>query len=732
MLSGSKSSFKIKQLAPELQVNMRTKFAGANDDMTGTLGLKCLPGEYIKQAVTHVKKHVPSRYGKTFIPGSLFCTNFRISFVPHQVKGQNIEKNSNPTILKREYDIALACIDRVVAVTSQSRSKVLTANSIPRGILEELVIYCKDFRELHFQFGYRTPQSECVQISIAIAQSYQELSTDHLLSIQRDSTTSWRCDNDSLIRKDVFGTQMFETLQDWDDELMRMGALGWRVSLVNERFDMSTSLPKYNMVPSTLLDTDLQKAFTLFNERRIPRLCWHQPRGSDFLRMAYFQANSDPEKEDIRIVEMLMLACHSQCVLVDVTDELPNPSEILTAYVKLRNLCMGYESPTADSDEKWLSTLENTHWLEYVRLCLKKSWEVASLLAERCLCAVLQEPEDRDLNCLVASIVQVMSDPHFRTVRGFQSLIQKEWVVAGHQFRQRFNFVHDKDKEESPVFLLFLDCIWQLLQQYPASFEFTEAFLLALHDSTHVPFFSTFLSDSQRERQKTNQHLLSTQSYTPVNGWCNPSNRENLMSGNYLLNKEKASLPAVWEWSLQYDSHQQALFTNPYYSDSTENTVLNGSLDIQGTVKSDPGCIGSCLVYLLTKGSLSLQAHYLPWKTGSGPKKGSRRYHSVESLSELERSQRKKSAVPLCTEGILLPLLGGPFIRLWRRCYLRRSQGAEVVASVPDTEFLTEKMKFLQTHLKELELSLDSKSDKKHASVETSGAFRSPYWSGPP
>ncbi|XP_043935832.1 myotubularin-related protein 11 [Protopterus annectens] len=731
MLSGSKSSFKIKQLAPELQVNMRAKFAGTYDEKNGTLGFKCLPGEYIKQAATHVKKYVPSRCGKTFIWGSLFCTNFRISFVP-QVKGHNTEKTSNQIILNREHDVVLACIDRVVGVTGQSRSKVLTANSIVRGLLEELVIYCKDFRELHFQFGYRTPQSECIQISTTIAQSYQELSTDHLLTIQRDSTTLWRFDHDSLIRKDVFGTQMFEALQDWEDELMRMGALGWRVSPVNERFDMSTSLPKYNVVPSALLDTDLQKMFTLFNERRIPRLCWHHPRGSDFLRMAYFQTNTDPEKEDMRIVEMLMLACHSQCVLVDVTDDLPNPSEIQTAHVKLRNLCMAFESSVAESDEKWLSTLENTHWLEYVRLCLKKSWEVASLLAERCLCAVLQEPEDRDLNCLVASVVQVMSEPHFRTIRGFQSLIQKEWVVAGHQFRQRLNFARDKDKEESPVFLLFLDCVWQLLQQYPTSFEFTEAYLLAVHDSTHIPFFSTFLSNSQRERQKTNQHLPSEQSYTPVNGWSNLSSRDNLLSGNYLLSKEKTSLPVVWEWSLQYDSHYQALFTNPYYSDSTANTVLNGSIDIQGTVKSDPGCIGSCSVYLLSKGSLSLQTQYLPWKTGSGPKKGSRRAHSVESLSELERSLRKKSVVPVSTDGILLPLLVGPFIRLWKRCYLRGSQGAEVVASVPDSEFLTEEMMFLQTCLKELQLSLDSYSDKKHASTETYSAFRSHFRSGPP
>lgn len=34
-------------------------------------------------------------------------------------------------------------------------------------------------------------------------------------------------------------TLLFESLQDWERELQRLGAVGWRVSAVNERFDMA-------------------------------------------------------------------------------------------------------------------------------------------------------------------------------------------------------------------------------------------------------------------------------------------------------------------------------------------------------------------------------------------------------------------------------------------------------------------------------------------------------------
>lgn len=53
---------------------------------------------------------------------------------------------------------------------------------------------------------------------------------------------------------------------------------------------------------------------------------------------------------------------------------------------------------------------------------------------------------------------------------------------------------------QAPVFLLFLDCTWQLVRQFPAAFGFTEAYLLALHDSSFTPYFSTFLFSCQRQR----------------------------------------------------------------------------------------------------------------------------------------------------------------------------------------------------------------------------------------
>ena len=40
---------------------------------------------------------------------------------------------------------------------------------------------------------------------------------------------------------------------------------------------------------------------------------------------------------------------------------------------------------------------------------------------------------------VVSSLAQLMMDPHFRSIPGFQCLVQKEWVAMGHPFTFRHN-----------------------------------------------------------------------------------------------------------------------------------------------------------------------------------------------------------------------------------------------------------------------------------------------------
>lgn len=69
-------------------------------------------------------------------------------------------------------------------------------------------------------------------------------------------------------------------------------------------------------------------------------------------------------------------------------------------------------------------------------------------------------------------------------------------------FSDRLGHVINSDtSEQSPLLLLFLDCTWQLLQQFPEEFEFSETFLTTLWDSAFLPIFDTFLFNSEHDRQ---------------------------------------------------------------------------------------------------------------------------------------------------------------------------------------------------------------------------------------
>lgn len=51
------------------------------------------------------------------------------------------------------------------------------------------------------------------------------------------------------------------------------------------------------------------------------------------------------------------------------------------------------------------------------------------------------------------------------------------------------------------MFLLFLDCVWQLVRQHPPAFEFTETYLTVLSDSLYIPIFSTFFFNSPHQKE---------------------------------------------------------------------------------------------------------------------------------------------------------------------------------------------------------------------------------------
>ncbi|NWW86503.1 MTMR9 protein, partial [Rhynochetos jubatus] len=158
--------------------------------------------------------------------------------------------------------------------------------------------------------------------------------------------------------------------------------------------------------------------------------------------------------------------------------------------------------------DRWLSRLESCRWLSHVQAALS----TACLAAQEEASVLVHGAEGTDTTLLVTALAQVILDPSCRTLEGFQGLLEREWIEAGHPFHlrcARSAYSHARLKQEAPLFLLFLDCVWQLSRQFPFSLEFGEQLLLTLFDNAYASAYGTFLCNSERERRvRENTHSL--------------------------------------------------------------------------------------------------------------------------------------------------------------------------------------------------------------------------------
>jgi hypothetical protein len=108
-----------------------------------------------------------------------------------------------------------------------------------------------------------------------------------------------------------------------------------------------------------------------------------------------------------------------------------------------------------------------------------------------------------DRTAQVCGLVQVLLDPYARTLKGFASLVAKEWGSFGHKFQERLGHSNEKGydyHEASPILLQWLDAVYQLVAQFPAAFEFNARTLLLVAHHAYSCRFGNFLFDCERER----------------------------------------------------------------------------------------------------------------------------------------------------------------------------------------------------------------------------------------
>jgi hypothetical protein len=102
---------------------------------------------------------------------------------------------------------------------------------------------------------------------------------------------------------------------------------------------------------------------------------------------------------------------------------------------------------------------------------------------------------------VLSALVQLIICPFYRTLNGFSMLVQKEFNFFGHPFRSRLGFTSNSE-EEIPIFVMFLDCVSQLINSNSTCFQFNYKYLSTLSNLMYTGQYGTFITNSRKETKE--------------------------------------------------------------------------------------------------------------------------------------------------------------------------------------------------------------------------------------
>merc|ERR1712154_256895 len=150
-------------------------------------------------------------------------------------------------------------------------------------------------------------------------------------------------------------------------------------------------------------------------------------------------------------------------------------------------------------EDNFWSSVASSSWFSYLRSIIVSTLCIVSIIDTENKSVLIHCSDGWDRTSQLSSLSQILLDPYYRTIRGLCCLIEKDWISFGHKFHERFGQTKDdiNNSERSPVFIQFLDCLYQIIQQFPNKFEYNTHLLSYIAYHTTSCLYGTFLTDSE-------------------------------------------------------------------------------------------------------------------------------------------------------------------------------------------------------------------------------------------
>ncbi|XP_016077440.1 PREDICTED: myotubularin isoform X1 [Miniopterus natalensis] len=315
----------------------------------------------------------------------------------------------------------------------------------------------------------------------------------------------------------------------------------WRITFINKCYELCDTYPPLLVVPFRATDEDLKRVATFRSRNRIPVLSWIHPENKTVIvrcSQPLVGMSGKRNKDDEKYLDVIR-ETNRQISKLTIYDARPNVNAVANKatgggyesddayhntelfFLDIHNIHVMRESLKKVKDivypnveeSHWLSSLESTHWLEHIKLILTGAIQVADKVSSGKSSVLVHCSDGWDRTAQLTSLAMLMLDSFYRSIEGFEILVQKEWISFGHKFASRIGHgdKNHADADRSPIFLQFIDCVWQMSKQFPTAFEFNERFLMTILDHLYSCRFGTFLynCESARERQKVTERTVS-------------------------------------------------------------------------------------------------------------------------------------------------------------------------------------------------------------------------------
>ncbi|KAK1346517.1 hypothetical protein QTO34_000373 [Cnephaeus nilssonii] len=214
----------------------------------------------------------------------------------------------------------------------------------------------------------------------------------------------------------------------------------WRITFINKCYELCDTYPPLLVVPFRATDEDLKRVATFRSRNRIPVLSWIHPENKTVIvrcSQPLVGMSGKRNKDDEKYLDVIR-ETNRQISKLTIYDARPNVNAVAN------------------------------------KLILTGAIQVADKVSSGRSSVLVHCSDGWDRTAQLTSLAMLMLDSFYRSIEGFEILVQKEWISFGHKFAS-----------------------------FPTAFEFNERFLMTILDHLYSCRFGTFLynCESARERQ---------------------------------------------------------------------------------------------------------------------------------------------------------------------------------------------------------------------------------------